>query len=154
MRKRSTYEPVAVDASAVGRQLEEPPHDPLVPLLLLPRRGRHRSLSERPLHRPPSPESSAAPRRRAPSDFRERRVDAGIGGSRALPGNGCGSFVAGGEQRAAEARRGGMVGESGLATGGVVPVRLRARRWFAFGFFRFELGYRCRCAGRTPGPVL
>lgn len=32
---------VAVDASAVGRQLEEPPHDPLVPLLLLPGRGRH-----------------------------------------------------------------------------------------------------------------
>jgi len=35
-------EAVAVDASAVGRQLEEPPHDPLVPLLLLPRRGHHR----------------------------------------------------------------------------------------------------------------
>lgn len=32
---------VAVDASAVGRQLEEAPHDPLVPLLLLPGRGRH-----------------------------------------------------------------------------------------------------------------
>jgi hypothetical protein len=37
----SAYESVAVDASAVGRQLEEPPHDPLVPLLLLPGRGRH-----------------------------------------------------------------------------------------------------------------
>lgn len=35
-------EAAAVDASAVGRQLEEPPHDPLVPLLLLPGRGRHR----------------------------------------------------------------------------------------------------------------
>lgn len=35
-------EAVAVDASAVGRQLEEAPHDPLVPLLLLPRRGHHR----------------------------------------------------------------------------------------------------------------
>lgn len=29
---------------------------------------------------------------------------------------------------------------------GVVPVRLRARRRFALGFLRFELGdYRCRC---------
>jgi len=34
---------------------------------------------------PPLPESSAGHCRRAPSDFRERRVDAGIGGSRALP---------------------------------------------------------------------
>lgn len=34
-------EAIAVDASAVGRQLEEPPNDPLVPLLLLPGRGRH-----------------------------------------------------------------------------------------------------------------
>lgn len=40
-------ESVAVDASAVGWQLEEPPHDSLVPLLLFPRRGRHCSLSER-----------------------------------------------------------------------------------------------------------
>lgn len=38
-------ESVAVDAFAVGRQLEEPPHDPLVPLLLLPGRGRHRTCS-------------------------------------------------------------------------------------------------------------
>lgn len=37
---------VAVDASAVGRQLEEAPHDPLVPLLLLPGRGRHHSRSQ------------------------------------------------------------------------------------------------------------
>jgi hypothetical protein len=37
-------EAVAVDASAVGRQLEESPHDPLVPLLLFPGRGRHRLL--------------------------------------------------------------------------------------------------------------
>jgi len=45
-----------------------------------------------------------------------------------------------------------MVGESGLATG-VVPVRLRARRWFALGFFRFELGYRCRCASVREGDL-
>jgi hypothetical protein len=34
------------------------------------------------LHRPLSRIERAAPRRRAPSDFRERRVGAGIGGSR------------------------------------------------------------------------
>lgn len=89
-KKKSTYESVAVDASAVGWQLEEPPHDSLVPFLLLPRRGRHCSLSERLRvgHSTASPLPCRArgrpviSRRRAPSDFRERRVDAGIGESR------------------------------------------------------------------------
>lgn len=105
------YESVAVDASAVGRQLEEPPHDPLVPLLLLPGPDRHRTRrAETALLWPKtepessgrSPESNArAMPRRVP---RRRRAERGPGSSGADAGiereTGAVSFVA-----AAAARR-------------------------------------------------
>lgn len=76
-------ESVAVDTSAVGRQLEQPPHDPLVPLLLLPRRGRHcpppRTCRAASGEDGEGPGSSPESRR---GGFRERRADdAGIGSS-------------------------------------------------------------------------
>lgn len=116
--KKGTYESVAVDASAVGWQLEEPPHDSLVPFLLLPRRGRHCSLSERLRvgHSTASPLPCRArgwpvmSRRRAPSGFRERRVDAGIGESRARGSR---------EIFCSGSRRSGTVAEASE-----VPVRL------------------------------
>jgi hypothetical protein len=111
---KTPYDSVAVDASAVGRQLEEPPHDPLVPLLLLPGPGRHRARGAQTAHcsgrrrglDPPCPsaESRAGPGSAISASAEPSGADAGIESEE----TGAVSFCSG--EAAAEARRVGVGG--------------------------------------------